>query len=609
MTAPRPSFNGRSAVPGVAVLVTALVLSAAQPALAAPQATSSPSAAITAAPAAAPPLSAVIGQKLVVAMRGTTPSADLLGRVERGEVGGVILFGANIRSAAQLAHLTHQLRAAASAGGQPRLLITTDQEGGLVKRVPWAPPTLSPPQMGAIGSTATAFEQGKATGHVLACSGVNGNLAPVADVPSSTASILYQQGRTWSFDASETASLADAFASGLEAGANVPAMKHFPGLGRAAKNTDTSVVTIRASAAELAPGLRPYRTAIGHGIPMIMLSNATYRAYDRFRAAGWSRAISIGLLRDTLGFTGVSITDSLNGTAAARGVTPTSLAIKAATAGTDMILLTGPESASKATYQALLAAAQAGDLPMVRLQASYNRILAMKAALPAHVSDSNPPNVQSLASGLVAGGTLGGTTAAVRTAWSATDGCRISAFHLQRRFGSGAWVSQALPSGTSTALVQRLRFGVRYRYSLSATDGAGNASDPVFGPTFRASRTQEVDPSVHLHGGWQLASDPQASGDQFAFSKVAGAKATFSFSGSSVSWVAIRGPSRGTAAVFVDGTFAGKVNLRASTRQVRQVVFARTWAHAGAHRITIVNHGTAAHPLVDLDAFVTLFPA
>ena len=179
--------------------------------------TSRPLGTDAAAPLAAPALTLrqLVGQKLVVAMHGLAPSADLLGRIQRGEVGGVILFGANIVSASQLVGLTRQLQHAATTGGRPPLLIATDQEGGGVKRLDWAPPTLSPPQMGATGSAATAAAQGKATGRLLACAGINNNLAPVADVPSSTASFMYQEGRTFSFDASVTASLSNAFASGL----------------------------------------------------------------------------------------------------------------------------------------------------------------------------------------------------------------------------------------------------------------------------------------------------------------------------------------------------------------------------------------------------------
>jgi beta-N-acetylhexosaminidase len=129
--------------------------------------TTAPSVAPTASPAptatpvpTAPPsktpgptLAQMVGQKLVVAMAGLTASADLLGRIRRGEVGGVILFGSNISTAAQVTALTAQLQGAARAGGQPTLLISTDQEGGSVKRIKWAPPTLSPPQMGSLGST------------------------------------------------------------------------------------------------------------------------------------------------------------------------------------------------------------------------------------------------------------------------------------------------------------------------------------------------------------------------------------------------------------------------------------------------------------------------
>ena len=115
-------------------------------------------------------------------------------------------------------------------------------------------------------------------------------------------------------------------------------MKHFPGIGRAIRNTDHYVETIDASRAALASDLQPYRRAIVHDIPFIMLSNATYTAYDPDNAAGWSEAIAIGLARDQLGFEGVTITDSLDGTAHARGLTDRVLAKRAAKAGTDMIL-------------------------------------------------------------------------------------------------------------------------------------------------------------------------------------------------------------------------------------------------------------------------------
>ena len=323
----------------------------------------------------------LIGQKLVVRMDGTTPSADLLGRIGRGEIGGVILFGPNVTTRAALAALTARLASAAEAGGQPTFIVAIDQEGGSIKRLRWAPPTMSPPQMGTNGDPAVARDQGERTGVALAELGVNVDLAPVADVPSSKASFMYQDGRTFSFDPAVTAELAGAFADGLESGGVVPSMKHFPGIGLAARNTDAYVVAIGGKKTRLDPGLLPYRTAIGNGIPLIMLSNATYNAYDTVNGAGWSPAIAEGLLRTELGFRGVTITDSLDGTAHARKVATKSLAVLAARAGTDLLLITGSESTSRTVFSTLLTASRAGTIPIATLQASYDRILALKAGL------------------------------------------------------------------------------------------------------------------------------------------------------------------------------------------------------------------------------------
>ena len=366
-------MNGPRRLAGIALAVT-LVAGV----VTAPGGASSARAA-TATTAATPTIAQLIGQKLIVRMEGTTPSADLLGRIERGEVGGVILFGSNITTATALRALTGKLRAAAAAGGRPSLLIAVDQEGGSVKRIPWAPPTLSPPEMGALGSTSIARSQGAATGAALLDLGVDVDLAPVADVPVSSASFMEREGRTWSRNASRTAWLANAFAQGLRLRGVAPTLKHFPGIGLATTNTDTSVVRITASRTALAPGLLPYRLAVTNGLPLIMLSNATYPAWDAVHAAGWSPAIVRTLLRDQLGFRGATITDSLDGTASVRGISVRRIAAAAARAGTDLILTTGSEASTRAVYAYLVAEATAGSIPTALLQASYARILALKA--------------------------------------------------------------------------------------------------------------------------------------------------------------------------------------------------------------------------------------
>jgi beta-N-acetylhexosaminidase len=329
----------------------------------------------------APTLKQLVGQKLVTTMAGRKLGKALAGRIRRGEIGGVVLLGRNVTSRSALQRLTRQLQRAAADSGQPPLLIAIDQEGGSVKRIPWAPPTLTVPGMGRLGSPEIARKQGARTGAALHRLGINVDLAPVADVPRSSASFMYQQGRTFSFDSKRTARLAEAFASGLASRGVLATMKHFPGIGLATRNTDRHVDTIRASKADLRPDLRPYRRAIRHDIPLVMLSNATFTAFDRRNAAGWSRAIVHRLLRRDLGFGGVTITDSLNGTAHARGMKLKTLATRAARAGADLILVTGSEKSSARLFATLLSKAKQGSIPRTRLQSSYDRIVALKAGL------------------------------------------------------------------------------------------------------------------------------------------------------------------------------------------------------------------------------------
>ncbi len=314
-------------------------------------------------------------------MDKATPSAALLGMIRRGEVGGVILFGRHSATEEALAALVALLHQTALEGGNPPLLVMTDQEGGLIRRLTWAPPLLSAWEMGQLLDGAAVREQGRLTGEALHAMGIDVDLAPVADIPTAASGFMYADGRVFSLDPLVTATLATAFADGLADGGVLATMKHFPGIGRAGPNTDLHVVTIKAGVDTMAADLAPYRQAIAHGVPLVMLSNAVYPAWDAANAAGWSPAIAETLLRDELGFTGVTITDGLDGAAASRHTHEKTLALQAARAGVDLLLLTGSERSALGAYRALLAAARDGSLPMALLLASYERILALKGVL------------------------------------------------------------------------------------------------------------------------------------------------------------------------------------------------------------------------------------
>ena len=360
-------------------------------ALASPTPTPSPTPSPTASPTATPDptptptppptLEQLVGQKLVVRMDGNAPSKSLLARAKAGEIGGVVLFRFQVKGEGQIRAAIKSLQAAAKAGGQPPLLIAIDQEGGGIRAFPWAQPVMSASRMGRIKDLEDVKSLGAAAGLALAKLGVNVDLAPVADVPGTKPSFMRDTLRTFSSDPEKVGRVASAFAEGLASQDVAATIKHFPGLGRVARNTDRYVETVRATRSALDKDLAPFSAAIEAGVPLVMLSNATYTALDPDNAAGWSRAIATDLLRGELGYTGATITDSLNGTAASRDLSARSLAALAARAGVDLVMLTGDEASTKRAHTLLMQRATSGWLDRADLEASYARILALKASL------------------------------------------------------------------------------------------------------------------------------------------------------------------------------------------------------------------------------------
>jgi beta-N-acetylhexosaminidase len=307
------------------------------------------------------PLSRAVGRKIMTAMDGTTPSRALRRRLQRGQVGGVILFGPNVSG--RLRRSIAALQRAARAGGNPPLLIAVDQEGGEVKRLPSLPPATAPRQM----SAARAGPQGVATGRALLRLGINTNLAPVADVDHGS----FLGSRSFGADPDAVARAACAFATGLQSAGVNATFKHFPGLGRTTRNTDLQAVRVTASAAALQTDLAPYRRCGGR-VRLVMLSNATYPALDPARPAVFSRRVVTDLLRGELGFAGVTVSDTLG----APGVASATTALRATRAGVDVLLYVD-ERASARGYRTLLRAARAGRVSHAEILASAGRIGAL----------------------------------------------------------------------------------------------------------------------------------------------------------------------------------------------------------------------------------------
>ena len=312
-------------------------------------------------------LEEALGQTIVARYTGPSPSRALLGRIRRGEVGGVILFADNVaQSRAGIRAAIHRLHRAARAGGRPKVLVMIDQEGGLVKRLPGPPST-------AASAMRSPEAEGRATGRMLRRLGITVDLAPVADVAHRG---TFLGTRAFGTTPREVAREACAFARGLRSARVAAALKHFPGLGYARVYTDDAPATVDIAAAALRRDYAPYRACGTDAGTLAMLASAVYPRLTGRQPAVLERAAYRELPR--AGGWPVTVSDALETPALANERTP---ARRALTAGLDLLLYANPEQGSATAYRVLLADARAGRIPRARIDQAAKRVLRLKAWL------------------------------------------------------------------------------------------------------------------------------------------------------------------------------------------------------------------------------------
>jgi len=327
------------------------------------------------------------GQRIIFSYPGATPPQSLLDGIAAGTVGGVIFFGENITSLSQIADVVAQLRAAqASSPVREPLVLTTDQEGGLIRRLRGQEPVLSEKQIGqASDPDAAAMAAGAGAAAALRNVGMNLNLAPVLDVFRTPGNFDDQFQRSYSSDPVLAGRLGADFVRAQQGAGVAATTKHFPGLGAAtaAQNTDLGPVTLMQSLDELrSVDEAAFAPAIAAGAQLVMASWALYPAVDPVYPAGISPAIVQGELRNRLGFDGVTITDALEaGALDAFGDTGTR-ALLSAQAGMDLLLCSARDVSQGAeALDAITAAVENKTLNPGQFKQSLRRVQALRASL------------------------------------------------------------------------------------------------------------------------------------------------------------------------------------------------------------------------------------
>ena len=321
-----------------------------------------------------------VGQLFHLGFPGPKLSAAARSSIKRIRPGGVILFGHNLVSAEQIRALNADLQSLAiEASGIP-LLVSTDQEGGRVFRVPEDVMPVYPGAMGLgqSGDADLARDVGFATGYHLRAVGINVVLAPVMDVNNNPENPVINT-RSFGSDPATVALMATALAAGIRESGAIPVIKHFPGHGDTNVDSHLDLPHIDRSEGELEKvELQPFRRGIQDGAEIVMTAHILFPQLDRERPATLSPRILREILRRKLGFKGIIMTDAMEMYAVARRYPYEKSVRMAIEAGVDVILLTGMGPYVETMYGSLLKAFQKGDLPMELLDRAVERQIALK---------------------------------------------------------------------------------------------------------------------------------------------------------------------------------------------------------------------------------------
>jgi beta-N-acetylhexosaminidase len=383
-TTPGPSVAA-SATPGPSPAPTSSPPSSRPSALPAPTPTPTPASTVD--------LAHRIAGLMVVGFRGSDLADAPWVRTALADsgLGGVILFdrdqltggSRNVLSPAQVTRLTRSLRAAAPGRG---IIVSVDQEGGVVTRLGPShgfPAVASEATIGK-GSASAARTWARGIATTLAADGFDLNFAPVVDLDVNPASpAIGALDRSFSADPDVVVARATVEIDAHRAAGVRTTLKHFPGIGSSTTNTDFGVADVTKTWTRTE--LEPFRRLIAAGeVDLIMAGHVVNGQLDAAHPASLSKAVVTDLLRGELGWDGIVVTDDLQATAITKAFGRDEAVLLALEAGNDLLLfanqqLYDPKLVSR-VVNVVSGAVASGRIPESRIGEAYDRVQALFGA-------------------------------------------------------------------------------------------------------------------------------------------------------------------------------------------------------------------------------------
>ncbi|MYL21389.1 beta-N-acetylhexosaminidase [Halobacillus litoralis] len=304
--------------------------------------------------------------------------------VKEYHLGGVILFRENVVTTEQTTELVADYQNAAEKYG---LLVTIDQEGGIVTRLQSGTDFPGNMALGATRSEELSRDVGRAIGEELSALGINMNLAPDMDVNNNPDNPVIGV-RSFGENPELVADMGQAYMAGLQETGVAATAKHFPGHGDTAVDSHIGLPEVPHDKERLKEvELYPFQKAMDAGIDAVMTAHVTFPEIDDTKViskkdgeeialpATLSKKVLTGLMREEMGYEGLVITDALNMNAIQEHFGSVDAVIRAINAGTDIVLMpVGLEEVAGGIYEAV----GTGEIEMKTIEDSVERILTMK---------------------------------------------------------------------------------------------------------------------------------------------------------------------------------------------------------------------------------------
>jgi len=314
------------------------------------------------------------GQMVAASPEGAMTDLKLNRLIEENQIGGVLLFRRSCPDSDSVRALVEAMQRRAKIP----LLVMIDQEGGRVMRLMEDMFALPPARELSKQTLEQVENDTRLLGKRLIELGINCNLAPVLDVDSNLQNPVIGD-RSFGDNVDTVFEYAKAYRKGLNTSGVIACGKHFPGHGDTDQDSHLTLPVVRHSEERLYNlEIEPFKRAVDDGFEMIMVAHVLYESLDLDEPATLSQKISTGILREKLGFKGVTIADDLEMKAIAERYPVKELVYKLINAGMDILPVCHSYELAFDVHRSIVTLVEDGSIELDRIKDSYDRIMQMK---------------------------------------------------------------------------------------------------------------------------------------------------------------------------------------------------------------------------------------